>query len=345
MEQKNYLKITEGLYILREIFALYLCRELETAFGARWWNIAVINKLYELKQQKLPTTGTRDELAKSLDISLCARLFDLHWYEVFKKKLENRIFYLTRELKEYVRNTNAHITQDFSDNDTWRALDIMARLCEAFGDINRGKEIRALYGNGNTMGPPSNGDEQNKGIITEDSRDVHGKGTIWIRSADGKARFVLGEVSGRNPVICFGNNPSTATPYKDDPTIQSVRRIANNSKNNYDGYVMLNVYPQITTKCDQLHIDYLSEFKSENERQIAKIIKNMSENNNGIITLWAGWGTLIKKRAYLPKLLSAIKQLSEVKKCKWVTLDLSKYNPARHPLYVNSDTVLEPFNK
>lgn len=43
-----------------------------------------------------------------------------------------------------VRNKVAHIGgQDFNDDDTWRALDTMARLCEAFDD-EAAEEIRKL---------------------------------------------------------------------------------------------------------------------------------------------------------------------------------------------------------
>lgn len=43
-----------------------------------------------------------------------------------------------------MRNKVAHIGgNDFSDADTWRALDTMARLCEAFDD-EAAEEIRAI---------------------------------------------------------------------------------------------------------------------------------------------------------------------------------------------------------
>ena len=43
-----------------------------------------------------------------------------------------------------MRNKVAHIGgQDFNNDDTWRALDTMARLCEAFDD-EAAEEIRKL---------------------------------------------------------------------------------------------------------------------------------------------------------------------------------------------------------
>ena len=57
-------------------------------------------------------------------------------------------------------------------------------------------------------------------------------------------RYVLGR-RGTNPLICIGINPSTADPTRLDPTLQSVDRIAKN--NGFDGFMMMNVYPQRAT--------------------------------------------------------------------------------------------------
>lgn len=82
--------------------------------------------------------------ADSLDIALCLLLFaDVHWTDVFKKKLSIDHRTWAKELASF-RNKSAHIGgKDFSDDDTWRALDTMARLSEQI-DSDGTEDIRAM---------------------------------------------------------------------------------------------------------------------------------------------------------------------------------------------------------
>ena len=94
-------------------------------------------------------------------------------------------------------------------------------------------------------------------------------------------RFVLG-VSGSDPLICFGVNPSTANNEYADKTLHMVEQIA--KRNGFDGWIMFNVCPfrAIDPKClpriqnDDLH--------KENLRYIEKCLEK--EN----LTIWAAWG-------------------------------------------------------
>ena len=91
----------------------------------------------------LPSSGSDTDLMDSLDIANCLRLFDRKWNDVFKRKLSLDYRTWAKELMG-IRNKTAHIgIQDYSENDTWRALDTMARLCEAFDD-EAAEEIRKL---------------------------------------------------------------------------------------------------------------------------------------------------------------------------------------------------------
>ena len=55
-----------------------------------------------------------------------------------------------------------------------------------------------------------------------------------LYQGDGKTRFVLGEVTGDNPLICFGINPSNAkivdNKLQTDKTIKKIRYIADMEK-------------------------------------------------------------------------------------------------------------------
>ena len=73
----------------------------------------------------------------------------------------------------------------------------------------------------------------------------------WIYDhSEPKARYALGR-KGIRPFVCFGVNPSTATPARLDPTVASVARFTED--HGYDGWLMLNLYPQRATNPDKMH--------------------------------------------------------------------------------------------
>lgn len=140
---ENHLKISKGFRTLLEGMAPYVARELQIEFGKNWWEEAVIDTLYEDQKRDLPLSGTWAEVVDSLDIGRCLLLFDIHWGRVFRKKLSVDHRTWAKELYGF-RNKNAHLGgEDFSDDDTWRALDTMARLSEQI-DPEGAEEIRAI---------------------------------------------------------------------------------------------------------------------------------------------------------------------------------------------------------
>lgn len=141
--ENNYIQIQEGFRTLLKVMAPYMAREFHNEFGKDWWRVAVIDTLYEEQRRGLPETGEWNTLVDSLDIQQCLRLFDLHWNNVFRKKLAIDHRTWAKELMG-VRNRLAHLGgEDFSDGDTWRALDTMSRLCEPI-DPESAEEIRTL---------------------------------------------------------------------------------------------------------------------------------------------------------------------------------------------------------
>jgi hypothetical protein len=132
---------------------------------------------------------------------------------------------------------------------------------------------------------------------------------IYDHEDDNSARYALGPKGGR-ALLCFGINPSTATPEKLDNTIKSVERIA--KRHGYDAYLMLNVYPQRATDPDDLHPERNDELHTKN---LAYIETYLSESME--ITLLAAWGTLITKREYLKESLLDIYELSKKYDCQW----------------------------
>lgn len=151
----------------------------------------------------------------------------------------------------------------------------------------------------------------------------------WIYDTDAAnlCRFSLGYCA-RSPLLCIGVNPSTATPEKPDPTIQSVSRIAKN--NGYDGWIMINLYPQRATDPNEIHQQADDNLNRQNLSVIRSILKRYS-----ISEIWAAWGTLITKRHYLFDCLANIHAVTSG--YNWITFgQLSKAGHPHHPLYLNA---------
>ena len=148
-------------------------------------------------------------------------------------------------------------------------------------------------------------------------------------------RFSLGYCA-KSPLLCIGVNPSAATPEKLDPTIRSVERIAKN--NSYDGWIMINLYPQRSTDPNMLHQKLSINIHQQNLYIIESILRKYD-----IPEIWAAWGTLITKRDFLVTCLSDIYELTLNK--KWITFGpTTKNGHPHHPLYLNANTPKSSFD-
>ena len=138
---ENVELVQKGFRILHPHFAGYVCQEMSHQYRNNWWQEVLM--LLSDQTRDLPDSGTYAELMDSLDIANCIRLLDRGWNDVFKKKLSIDYRTWAKELMG-VRNKISHLGQeDYPENDTWRALDTMARLCDAF-DNEAAEEIRSL---------------------------------------------------------------------------------------------------------------------------------------------------------------------------------------------------------
>ena len=141
--KNNHVVVSQGFRFLLESMAPYMARELGNEFGDDWWEEGVIGILYDDQKRDLPLSGDWAKLVDSLDIARCLLLFDLHWQKVFRKKLPVDCRTWAKELVG-VRNKLAHLGgEDFTDDDTWRALDTMSRICDQL-DTESAEEIRKL---------------------------------------------------------------------------------------------------------------------------------------------------------------------------------------------------------
>jgi hypothetical protein len=141
--ENNHAQIAHGFRVLLGAMAPYIAHELENEYGDKWWTEGVMGILYEDQKRELPTSGEWAVLVGSLDIARCLLLFDLQWQRVIRKRLPIDCRTWAKELVG-VRNRLAHLGGgDFSDDDTWRALDTMSRVCDHI-DHEGAEKIRSL---------------------------------------------------------------------------------------------------------------------------------------------------------------------------------------------------------
>ncbi len=160
---------------------------------------------------------------------------------------------------------------------------------------------------------------------------------LYEKTIDNKARFVLG-TKGNSPLYCFGINPSTAEPNKLDPTLNCVHRISV-ANEEFDSFIMFNVYAQRATDPNGLHKEAKKELKRLNEEHIARLV------NGKKAIIWAAWGNLIEKRKYLIPCIIDIISLPELKNATWRTRgEITKRNHPHHPLYVRNDVPFKDFD-
>lgn len=126
----NWDRVNKGFDILLKVLVKYEVHELAVEYGAQgWWNNGV-GPILSPEQRRNTTGATSDQdRILSLDVAMVLSIIDIRWSEVFRKKLPRDCRTWANELKG-VRIRAAHRgVQDLSDDDAYRALDTMQRLC------------------------------------------------------------------------------------------------------------------------------------------------------------------------------------------------------------------------
>ena len=153
---------------------------------------------------------------------------------------------------------------------------------------------------------------------------------------DENSRFALYQTGGKRNLFVIGLNPSTANKEHGDPTMKKVLGFARH--NGYDGYVMMNVYPQRATNPDDLHQTCDVALHQKN----LSVIQHLLGDETGLEFLFA-FGDNIAKRDYL---LSCLKDIIDVIEPhigiikKYATMQIgepTKKGFPRHPLYEKYD--------
>ena len=149
-------------------------------------------------------------------------------------------------------------------------------------------------------------------------------------------RYILG-TRGKNPLICIGINPSTAQPDCLDNTLKSVERIS--LGNGFDSFLMFNVYAQRATDPNAMERSCNPELHRQN-MEAFRYVLSISEKPS----VWAAWGSIIEKRAYLKDCLVDMLQIGEEYHANWYCAGkVTKKGHPHHPLYLKKDERLKPF--
>jgi hypothetical protein len=162
----------------------------------------------------------------------------------------------------------------------------------------------------------------------------------WLYVPDfySEYRYILGTV-GTRPLITIGINPSTAEPDNLDNTLKSVERIA--LVNGFDSFIMFNVYAQRATNPDHMDAELNADLHRENMLAFRWILERAGESP----AIWAAWGTIVEKRAYLKDCLCDMVAEGDRFGASWFHAGKpSKKGHPHHPLYLPKTSTLSPFD-
>lgn len=141
---------------------------------------------------------------------------------------------------------------------------------------------------------------------------------------------------GLSPLLVIGLNPSTANESTPDNTMKSVLRIAN--YNNYDGFVMMNLYPLRSTSPANLPEYPEEEIHKSNLQVIEDILKRYQKSD-----VMLAYGNNVFSRKYLRQYAEEIISLLCERKRNILCIDKTKCGMPKHPLYSPGNSELKPY--
>ena len=160
---------------------------------------------------------------------------------------------------------------------------------------------------------------------------------LYVPNFYSEYRYILG-TRGKNPLICIGINPSTARPGDLDNTLKSVERIA--LGNGFDSFIMFNVYAQRATDPNAMERICNPTLHREN-MEAFRYVLSISDAP----AVWAAWGSIIEKRAYLSDCVADMLSIGQEYGAKWYCAGaVTKKGHPHHPLYLRKDEKLKPFD-
>jgi hypothetical protein len=155
-----------------------------------------------------------------------------------------------------------------------------------------------------------------------------------IYFGDENVRFALGR-SGNKPLFVIGINPNKANCYKSDPTIRKVEKLV--SAWEYDGFLMLNLYPVRESKPENLCERFDDELMLLNEKIVKMLLCNFKR-----ASIWAAWGDAFDVKDYFKNCLDQILRETTGLNLEWNRCEsLTNSQNPRHPLGGQPHTITE----
>lgn len=144
-------------------------------------------------------------------------------------------------------------------------------------------------------------------------------------------RYLLRK-DGKRILYVIGINPSTANETKDDRTMRRVMGFAR--ENDYDGFAMINLYPQRSTRPYNLHKELCVEIHKKNLSVIKELFNNVYSP-----TILLAFGNNIGIRKYLKECFCDIVSIIQPHSPQWKQIgDPTSLGNPRHPLYARYDS-------
>jgi hypothetical protein len=151
---------------------------------------------------------------------------------------------------------------------------------------------------------------------------------IYTNSPDNRLRFTLGKSGGRK-LLTIGLNPSTATQERSDTTAAKVEQVSR--QKDFDGFVMLNLYPVRSTDFNQLPLNANKKALAKNLEVIETLVAAESHP-----TIWAAWGAHITARPFFVSFAVTIVERLQQYRVDWRHFGpLTIAGHPRHPSRLN----------
>lgn len=143
-------------------------------------------------------------------------------------------------------------------------------------------------------------------------------------------RFALWRIWDRKkPLVMFiGLNPSQANEEKDDPTIESVIRIA--KFNDYGGIYMMNCWPHVATNPKELDCNSIL---NESNETFLRIISDLCQD---VVFAWGNF-RIVRDKARDKELQKMFPSA--------LVIGYNKNRSPKHPLFQKGNSTLIPFTK
>ncbi len=173
---------------------------------------------------------------------------------------------------------------------------------------------------------------------------MENKSTILcIPENDSEKRFILAK-PGLNNLVCICLNPSTADESKLDATSRNIERIAH--QNGYDGWVLVNLYPQRATYPIDLHKQKEKQLFNENIDAIDAFFLKHGKTTQNVMLAW-GNNITCTEEGYLEESAFNIYERLKKHNVDYWSIALTKFNHPIHPAppSLNSKKIKIPESK